>query len=632
MTIRNNFARNINISWHIDKERRYIITNVIIKKENVSQVINSLLGDNNKNVLKNMLNFLEDYKKLDIKIDKKWILKIIQKYNPNSKSELNDSIIHFFLVTYNETITYLEKEIQFSKNSKIKYNSIFIVGEMKKFKPEISALFKSLLLKESDEKIRSAIITALAKIKDDNLVNVLIEILEKDPSAEVRYNCAYALGELRNDFTVESLIKALDDKNPYVQEKAAEALGKMEEISTQTKERLERLVTDPQREWRVVKAAAKALARFRTCDLIPKLIDLMTNDFDVEKRKVAIEIIGYLDSYCENTIEVMTQLIDLKENDPEESIRIIAIKILKKMCERQNLTLDDCIKAIKPNVDRRDEFWKNRDISEFEVFFDKCSSEKIHDKILLVIYFLTFLKRFEFVIILDIYSILRYLNIKISSSQTEKEVTHLLEQDFIQKYEGGYRLTKKGREKSDELLNMENKTMSANSTHSTRVSIIHEEITKTAFIAYSWDSEEHKEWVLNFATKLQENGVSTYLDQWFLKYGVKLQNYMNKIDDVDFILVICTANYNKQLKKPNSGAYYEGSIISGIMLTGGNEEKIVPIYLEGPEVCPPFIKGKWGVVIKDKNNYDEELEELLKHIFDSNPIKPPPLGKPPNFY
>ncbi|MGX2954498.1 toll/interleukin-1 receptor domain-containing protein [Shewanella sp. JL219SE-S6] len=36
------------------------------------------------------------------------------------------------------------------------------------------------------------------------------------------------------------------------------------------------------------------------------------------------------------------------------------------------------------------------------------------------------------------------------------------------------------------------------------------------FISYSHDNENHKEWVLNLATRLVKNGVDVTLDQWDL--------------------------------------------------------------------------------------------------------------------
>ena len=42
-----------------------------------------------------------------------------------------------------------------------------------------------------------------------------------------------------------------------------------------------------------------------------------------------------------------------------------------------------------------------------------------------------------------------------------------------------------------------------------------EENVPKVFISYSWSSEEHKQWVLNLASKLvSESGVDVILDRW----------------------------------------------------------------------------------------------------------------------
>jgi hypothetical protein len=41
----------------------------------------------------------------------------------------------------------------------------------------------------------------------------------------------------------------------------------------------------------------------------------------------------------------------------------------------------------------------------------------------------------------------------------------------------------------------------------------------TVFISYSWDSEEHKGWVLAFAQALVNAGIYVTLDQWHLPPG-----------------------------------------------------------------------------------------------------------------
>ena len=47
-----------------------------------------------------------------------------------------------------------------------------------------------------------------------------------------------------------------------------------------------------------------------------------------------------------------------------------------------------------------------------------------------------------------------------------------------------------------------------------------------AFISYSHDSPEHKNWVLDLATRLRSSGVDAVIDQWDLRPGDDLAHFM----------------------------------------------------------------------------------------------------------
>ena len=61
------------------------------------------------------------------------------------------------------------------------------------------------------------------------------------------------------------------------------------------------------------------------------------------------------------------------------------------------------------------------------------------------------------------------------------------------------------------------------------------------FISYSWDSEEHKAWVLAFATRLRDDGIDSILDQTHLHFGGRTPEFMERsIRDSRSVLIICT--------------------------------------------------------------------------------------------
>ena len=72
-----------------------------------------------------------------------------------------------------------------------------------------------------------------------------------------------------------------------------------------------------------------------------------------------------------------------------------------------------------------------------------------------------------------------------------------------------------------------------------------------AFISYSHDSQEHKKWILELATRLRNNGIDAILDQFELKAGDDVPHFVEtQLAVADNILMICT---NRYVEKANQG-------------------------------------------------------------------------------
>jgi hypothetical protein len=155
------------------------------------------------------------------------------------------------------------------------------------------------------------------------------------------------------------------------------------------------------------------------------------------------------------------------------------------------------------------------------------------------------------------------------------------------------------------------------------------------FISYSWDSVDHKKWVLNLATKLQENGVETSLDQWDAYPGLDLTKYMETcVRDSDYVLMVCTPTYAKKANEGKGGVGYEKTIITGeIYQAVSSPRKFVPILRLGKpeESVPSFLKTKLYIDFTHDDDFKSKLEELIRHIHNEPLTKKPPLGSKPMF-
>lgn len=74
------------------------------------------------------------------------------------------------------------------------------------------------------------------------------------------------------------------------------------------------------------------------------------------------------------------------------------------------------------------------------------------------------------------------------------------------------------------------------------------------FISYSWDSDEHKTWVLNLANTLVANGVDVTLDQYELQLGRNLTHFMERaVQDADKVILIMTKNFKLKAEDRKGG-------------------------------------------------------------------------------
>lgn len=82
--------------------------------------------------------------------------------------------------------------------------------------------------------------------------------------------------------------------------------------------------------------------------------------------------------------------------------------------------------------------------------------------------------------------------------------------------------------------------------------------TWKVFISYSWDSEDHKAWVLDLANRLRDDGIDAILDQSHLHLGGRTPEFMERsVRDSRSVLVICTEGYKLRFDGRVGGAGYE---------------------------------------------------------------------------
>jgi hypothetical protein len=151
------------------------------------------------------------------------------------------------------------------------------------------------------------------------------------------------------------------------------------------------------------------------------------------------------------------------------------------------------------------------------------------------------------------------------------------------------------------------------------------------FISYSHDSAEHKHWVLEFATTLRDRGVDAILDQWDLKPGDDLTEFMERnLEDSDYAIMVCTKRYVEKANAGEGGVGYEKMIMTSSYLTKISNNKVIPIVREKatPNV-PTFLKSKLYIDFSKDEDIEFSFDELLRHLLNAPLFKKPDIGKNP---
>jgi hypothetical protein len=152
-----------------------------------------------------------------------------------------------------------------------------------------------------------------------------------------------------------------------------------------------------------------------------------------------------------------------------------------------------------------------------------------------------------------------------------------------------------------------------------------------AFISYSWDNEDHKNWVARLAADLRGHGIDCILDQWDARAGEDLPKFMEQMDTgSDYVICVVSQAYTSKCNVSKAGGVqYEKRILSGELYSEGVKGRIIPILRNNPDrstpVCLFSIQYIDFCVDED---YEKKYEELCRLLHKAS-IPKPPLGRNP---
>jgi len=147
-----------------------------------------------------------------------------------------------------------------------------------------------------------------------------------------------------------------------------------------------------------------------------------------------------------------------------------------------------------------------------------------------------------------------------------------------------------------------------------------------------------QEWVIKLAQRLVNDGIDTIVDFWNLKHGHDKYQFMESMvtdKTIDFVLIICDQTYTEKSNDRTGGVGDETVIISSELYGKFKQEKFLPLILERTEdaspTVPVYIKSRIYFDFSDVNNYENEYEKLIRHIYNEPLISKPKLGSKPEW-
>ena len=153
-----------------------------------------------------------------------------------------------------------------------------------------------------------------------------------------------------------------------------------------------------------------------------------------------------------------------------------------------------------------------------------------------------------------------------------------------------------------------------------------------AFISYSHDSPDHKQWVAELASRLRRDGIDVKLDQWDFSPGDDVTLFMeNTLRDCQRVLCICTETYVLKANAGTGGVGYERMIVTAELVKDISTSKFIPVIRQsgGSAERPRFLETRFYVDLSNEEDFKEQYENLLRELHSVPPAEKPPVGRNP---
>lgn len=151
-------------------------------------------------------------------------------------------------------------------------------------------------------------------------------------------------------------------------------------------------------------------------------------------------------------------------------------------------------------------------------------------------------------------------------------------------------------------------------------------------ISYSHDSAEHMARVLVLSDRLRAEGIDSQLDQYETSPPEGWPRWTwNQVEWADFVLVVCTATYNRRFRGREEQGKGHGVNWEGVVITqdlydaAARNTKFIPVVFSEEDAAhiPVILRGATFYVLDTEEGY----EALYRHLSNQPRTQRPMLGK-----
>jgi len=153
------------------------------------------------------------------------------------------------------------------------------------------------------------------------------------------------------------------------------------------------------------------------------------------------------------------------------------------------------------------------------------------------------------------------------------------------------------------------------------------------FVSYSWDDQEHQNWVLQLARRLRGDGIDVVLDVWDLQLGADLAYFMEHAGDLNYrVLAVVSDNYRRKADDGEGGVGYEKRIITATIMADLQSARVIPLLHNNDAQqlpLPRFMGSTKYIDFRRNEDYETKYLELLMNLHGIESSPRPRLGQNP---